>query len=179
MNNTFEDILARDGLLVYKTRGVSMEPMLRQNRDLVIIKVPASRLKKYDVALYKRGDYYVLHRVIGVGQDCYAIRGDNTYAVEIVPDEAVIGVLSSFQRKGKHISTENRLYRFYARAWNFIYPVRSFTKRLIRLAARVARRVGIRHSSCSGRLKKIRAEAVAINGIRHSSCPQKTQEDKS
>ena len=35
---TFEDILARDGKLVYKTRGVSMEPMLRQNRDLVVIR---------------------------------------------------------------------------------------------------------------------------------------------
>lgn len=64
---TFEDILARDGKLVYKTRGVSMEPMLRQNRDLVVIRVPSSRLKKYDVALYKRGDNYVLHRVVGVG----------------------------------------------------------------------------------------------------------------
>ena len=36
---TFEDILSRDGQLVYKTRGVSMEPMLRQNRDLVVIQV--------------------------------------------------------------------------------------------------------------------------------------------
>ena len=59
MSMTFEDILARDGKLVYKTRGVSMEPMLRQNRDLVVIRVPSSRLKKYDVALYKRGDNYV------------------------------------------------------------------------------------------------------------------------
>ena len=38
---TLEDLLQRDGRLVYKTRGVSMEPMLRQNRDLVIIQVPA------------------------------------------------------------------------------------------------------------------------------------------
>ncbi len=34
---TFEDLLARNGYLMYKTRGVSMEPMLRENRDLVII----------------------------------------------------------------------------------------------------------------------------------------------
>ena len=79
--STFEDILARDGRLVYKTRGVSMEPMLRQNRDLVVIRVPGSRLKKYDVALYKRGKDYVLHRVIGVADGHYLIRGDNNYAV--------------------------------------------------------------------------------------------------
>ena len=32
-NLTMEELLARDGKLVYRTRGVSMEPMLRQDRD--------------------------------------------------------------------------------------------------------------------------------------------------
>ena len=41
----FEEILARDGRLVYRTRGVSMKPMLYQNRDLVCIKVPEGPLK--------------------------------------------------------------------------------------------------------------------------------------
>ena len=120
MSVKFEELLARDGYLVYKTRGVSMKPMLRQNRDLVIIRIPACRLQTYEVALYRRGRSYVLHRVIGVEKDHYLIRGDNTYSVETVPDEAVIGVLTSFKRKGKTISTENRFYRFYVRFWNTI-----------------------------------------------------------
>lgn len=62
MSATFEELLERDGKLVYKTRGVSMEPMLRQDRDLVVIRIPFSRLRKYDVALYKRGDSYVLRK---------------------------------------------------------------------------------------------------------------------
>ena len=41
---TFEDLLARDGSLVYRTKGVSMEPMLRQDRDLVTIQVPETCL---------------------------------------------------------------------------------------------------------------------------------------
>ena len=45
MLTRFEDILSGDGKLVYRTKGISMEPMLRQNRDLVIIRVPDSRLK--------------------------------------------------------------------------------------------------------------------------------------
>ena len=59
---TFEEILSREGRLIYKTRGVSMQPMLYQNRDLVIIETFEGRLKPYDVALYKRGRQYVLHR---------------------------------------------------------------------------------------------------------------------
>ena len=100
--STFEEILEKDGKLVYKTKGVSMNPMLYQNRDLVVIEVPKGRLRKYDVALYRRGKSYVLHRVIEVNDNgTYSIRGDNTYRIETVPEEAVIGVLTSFVRDGK------------------------------------------------------------------------------
>lgn len=143
MISSFESILARDGKLVYKTHGVSMEPMLRQNRDLVIIRVPASRLKKYDVALYRRGDTYVLHRVIADRGDHYLIRGDNTYALENVPDAAVIGVLTGFQRKGKQHEVTEKGYRAYARFWHAIYPLRHAYIRFHRLAVRIARRLGI------------------------------------
>lgn len=143
MSTTFEDILSRDGRLVYKTRGVSMEPMLRQNRDLVVIQIPASRLRKYDVALYRRGKDYVLHRVIGVAGDHYLIRGDNTYAVETVPDSAVIGVLTGFQRKGIQHDVSNRSYQLYVRFWHAIYPFRHACIRLRRFTVRMARKLGI------------------------------------
>ena len=122
---TFEKMLAEDGRLVYRTRGVSMEPMLRQNRDLVVIEVPASRLKKYDVALYKRGTSYVLH------------------PLETVPDSAVLGVLTAFQRKGKKYSVTDRGYRCYVRIWNAIYPLRALRARCRRLAVGIARRLGL------------------------------------
>lgn len=141
--STFEDILSSEGQLVYKTRGVSMEPMLRQNRDLVIIRVPLSRLKKYDVALYKRGEAYVLHRVIGVREDHYLIRGDNTYSVEKVPHNAVIGVLASFQRKGKYHSVDESGYKMYVRCWNAIYPARLFYVRSRSAAVRILRAAGL------------------------------------
>ena len=140
---TFEEILARDGKLVYKTKGRSMEPMLRQNRDLVTIEVPVSRLQKYDVALYKRGPSYVLHRVIEVKEGYYLIRGDNTYGLEQVPEENVIGVLTGFQRKGKPYKVSDSGYRRYVRFWNAIYPLRLGLIRCYRWAKGVARRLGL------------------------------------
>lgn len=141
--STFEDLLARDGRLVYKTRGMSMEPMLRQNRDIVVINVPFSRLRKYDVALYRCGNRYVLHRVIKVGENEYLIRGDNTYVLETVPDSAVIGVLTAFRRKGKQHKVTEKGYRLYARVWNALYPLRLCRFRIIRLMKAVARRLGL------------------------------------
>ncbi len=141
--STFEEILARDGVLVYRTRGVSMRPMLRQNRDLVEIRVPGERLKPYDVALYRRGRDYVLHRVIEVREDGYIIRGDNTYGPEEVPDSAVIGVLTGFVRKGKKHSVDEAGYRCYARFWHAIYPLRARVYFGLRRLKRLARRMGI------------------------------------
>ena len=143
MSVTFEDLLARDGHIVYRTRGTSMEPMLRQNRDLVVIRVPAARLDTYDVALYKRGSAYVLHRVIGLEKKGYLIRGDNTFTVEHVPFDAVIGVLSSFRRKGKEVDVKDRGYRLYVRFWCAIYPLRALFVRCRRFAVRVARKTGL------------------------------------
>ncbi len=111
---TFEEILARDGRLVYRTKGVSMRPMLRQNRDLVVIRVPVSSLRKFDVALYKRGKDYMLHRVIEAKDGYYLIRCDNAYSFEHVPDSAVIGVLSAFPRTGKLYDTTNAGYQRYS-----------------------------------------------------------------
>lgn len=140
---TFEELLSRDGRLVYKTRGVSMEPMLRQNRDLVVVEIPHDRLKPLDVALYRRGESYVLHRVIRVEDGYYLIRGDNTYTLEKVPEEAVLGALTAFTRKGMQYRVTDRSYRLYARLWHSIYPLRLFLFKTRRKAVSAARKMGI------------------------------------
>ena len=123
--STFEEILKKDGKLVYKTKGVSMNPMLYQNRDLVVIVPVQGRLKELDVALYRRGRSYVLHRVIAVNDDgTYLIRGDNTYSDEIVPDSAVLGVLTEFVRDGKQYKVTDEEYLRYVRARVKSYPMR-------------------------------------------------------
>ena len=122
---TFESLLERDGKLVYKTRGISMLPMLHENRDLVVIERADKRLKPGDVALYRRGGQYVLHRVLEVRPDDYVIRGDNTYFLETgITDADVLGVLTMFVRKGKQISVTDPGYLRYVRFWQRIYPVR-------------------------------------------------------
>ena len=60
--------------LAYRISGVSMLPMLRQEKDLVTLRrYDGKGLKKYDVAMYDRGGprRYVLHRVVEVGDGSY------------------------------------------------------------------------------------------------------------
>lgn len=122
---SIEAELDKHGVYASVTSGVSMEPLFRTRRDMVIIGKPEGELKKYDVALYRdRRGKYILHRVIKVKKDKYIIRGDNTYAPEHIPKDRVIGVLTAFNRKGKRHSVTDRSYGVYVRIWTFIYPVR-------------------------------------------------------
>ena len=86
---------------------------------------------------------YILHRVVGVGDGHYLIRGDNTYTPEIVPDSDVIGVLDGFQRKGREISADDRGYQTYVRLWDAVYPLRRWGFRCRRLTVGAARKLGI------------------------------------
>ena len=123
-----EDVLLSKGQYVGPTAGVSMLPMLKNRRDTIVVTKKTERLKPLDVALYKRGDLYVLHRVLEVTDTGYIIRGDNCYSDEIVPEEAVIGVLTEFFRKDKHIVCESdkKYHRYVKRRLKTYKPRRFF-----------------------------------------------------
>lgn len=137
-----EDELDGSGVYASTTSGVSMEPLFRTRRDVVIIAKPTAELKKYDVALYRLPTgKYILHRVIKVLEDEYLIRGDNTYVIEHIPKDKVIGVLVEFNRKGKRQKCTDKSYMAYSRFWNFIYPIRFVIYHIRRFLGRVYRKL--------------------------------------
>ena len=134
---SFEEELERSGKLVYTTVGTSMNPMIKQDRDLSIIGKPKGRLKKYDVAFYKRPNgQYVLHRVVKVLDDGYVILGDNCVNKEFnIKETQILGVLVSLVRNGKEVDLNSFGYKIYVRARYAHYPVRVIifrTKRFLR-----------------------------------------------
>ena len=120
---SIEEILKSDGMYVSTTSGVSMYPMLRDRRDTIVVTPVSGRLEKYDVALYRRGNSYVLHRVIKVLPDSYVIRGDNCAAKEYVPDSSVLGKLTEVWREDKKLDMQGAPYRAYSRLITFFNPM--------------------------------------------------------
>lgn len=136
-----EDVLEREGKYVGPTVGVSMLPMLKNRRDSIVVSAKEKRLSPLDVALYRRGNDYVLHRVISLTDDGYVIRGDNCYADEYVKEEAVIGVLTEFFRKDKHFFCTDGKYLRYARRRVKNYPFRRFVFRIKQKAKNIIKRI--------------------------------------
>ena len=160
-----ENVLAAEGFYMGPPVGVSMWPMLRNRHDVMMV-VPAAReLRRYDVALYRRGEKYVLHRVVGHyengSEKGYVICGENFVTLEYIPRENVLGVLSGFYRDGRHIDCEtSRGYHAYSKLWVALFPVRKVCKS----ASAMVRRAGKRVLFACGLRKCKGADDVAVGG---------------
>ena len=139
----YEDILREDGYLMYRTKGGSMLPLLRENRDVVLIrKKPEGRLRRYDVPLYKSQGRYILHRILRVRKNDYVIVGDHLTVKEYgITDEQILGVLELVIRDGKEIRVTDPKYRLYAHLWCDFYPIRVVLIRCRQILAGLKRRL--------------------------------------
>ena len=144
VNANIEGQLSEQGVYVSTTVGWSMWPMLRNRRDrIVVMPVGDQPLKKHDLPLYKRPDgKYILHRILEVKDGHYVIRGDNTFQREYVPYEWVLGYVSEFYRKDRHINSNSKAYRFYVVIWRLIYPARWMWHFALRVARKLRRMIG-------------------------------------
>jgi len=126
------EMLEKNGKVTFRVSGWSMQPMLYDKRDDVTLVKPNFPLKKYDLPLYKTLDErYFLHRIIKVNDDgSYFCRGDNRWSGESpIYDDQIIGVVCSFNRKGKEIFVGKSLgYYIYTRIWPILHHLKFLHK---------------------------------------------------
>ncbi len=135
---SLKDVIDRYGRLVWKCKGVSMRPMIRQETDYVTLVKPTSEPKAMDVAIYQRGDgAYVLHRIIGDEGKNYLILGDNCINVEHVPKSSVFGVLNTLTRNGQPVDLDGFKQKIYETLWIRPWRLRVFLLRVKNKCKRV------------------------------------------
>lgn len=123
-HSSFEEQLKKNGSIMYRVMGDSMLPLLRNESDVAVIAAlpEGQRLKKYDVALYKReSGQYVLHRIVEVRKDSYVTCGDNRFFTESgVTDAQILGVLQCVVRNGEQIPPADGEYiKRLEKRWRF------------------------------------------------------------
>lgn len=121
-----------------------MWPMLRDRRDTIVVRPVEGRLRPYDVALYRRDNAYILHRVIKMTAEGYRIMGDNCMAYEEVPESAILGRLDEFWRGERHCDPRSAAWLLYARVWHALLPIRKGIRRIHGAAKRIAKKIGLK-----------------------------------
>ena len=121
----FRELLARDGKLVYTNRGDSMQPLIREGRDLIVVERIRQQPKRYDVILYQRDNgEYVLHRILRKRGDGYVLCGDHQWRPEYgIREDQILGILTAVIREGKEVPMGSLPARLYAHVWcDGFYP---------------------------------------------------------
>ena len=133
-----EKSLKENGIYVTTTKGDSMNPMLVEGRDKVVIVPPKFPLNKYDVPVYRKMGHYTMHRIVKVTKKGYIICGDNRAVLEKnVREEDIVGMLDGFYQGDKYIDRQDKEFIQYG-----VDAVKSLPKRRIKhFIKRVMRKI--------------------------------------
>ena len=120
---SFEEVLDKDGELIFTNVGYSMYPLIKQREDVLRI-VKTDTFKRGDILLYKSEiDHYVLHRVLKIKKDKIILAGDyNYWKDKPIVKEQVLGKLISIKKKDGQVidlSKDKKARKFFYT--NFFY----------------------------------------------------------
>ena len=134
-----KEAFSKDMTFKIPVTGTSMNPVLFEGRDSVLIKKPEFPLEIGDVPLYRRDNgVFVLHRIVDKTESGYIMCGDNQFILEKgIEDRHIIGVMCAVCRDGATISVDDKewleIKSKYVRNVKTRYPVRRLKFKLYRL----------------------------------------------
>ncbi len=138
--SNIERVLKEKGIYVTTTKGDSMNPMLVEGRDKVVVVAPVFPLSKYDVPVYRKGGHYTMHRIIKLTKDGYIICGDNRGKLEKnVKNTDIIGVLQGIYRGEKYIDRNDKEFIAYAKRAMRGLPMRKLKSLFKRVKNKIKR----------------------------------------
>lgn len=120
-------ILKEGRSVTLRTKGNSMLPFIRGEKDSVIL-TGAFQPQKGDIILGKteKGDF-VLHRIIRMNTETVVLMGDgNLKGTEICRKEEILGKVVFILQNGKRINPYSYRYRYLWTLWLFLLPVRKY-----------------------------------------------------
>lgn len=110
--------LEEHGTYLSCPNGISMRPMIRGGRDVVLVEKLTRDPVRYDLVMYVRPDLQgVIHRVVRFENGKYIIIGDNCWQYEYVNPDQIKGIVTEFCHKGKWHKVDEKFYKLYVHAW--------------------------------------------------------------
>lgn len=132
LSNNIKQRLKTDDFVISNINGNSMSPFLNEHSDRVVVSRVNRDIHLYDVVLYEVNNKYILHRVIGIKDDEYVIRGDNRILEEHIQKDKIIGILIAYYSNDEYVEINDDInLKWYKRSKNtlLLRRIKSFIKR--------------------------------------------------
>jgi hypothetical protein len=96
-----------------------MFPLLRNEKDEVVLSPITSTPEKMDIVLFRFNGQHVLHRIIDIKGDTYIIQGDGIYmSSEHCTRKDIVGTVTVLYKVGwRPITTKSGLYKLFSALW--------------------------------------------------------------
>lgn len=121
------------GSVRIKVKGFSMQPIIRNGRDTVLLEKPNGReFSKGDICLFRYRGKHILHRYVADENDFMVMQGDNLFSFEYCKKEDVVGIVTSINHNGKDISPNSSKWHFITELHRFYMRFRMFVGRTLR-----------------------------------------------
>lgn len=130
-----ETQLQKGNSVKIKVKGNSMLPFIRGEQDIIeLTTFTPDELKRGKVILFRQGENYIIHRIIGHSHGQFTICGDgNISCCEYAAQEDIIGLLSKIERpSGRIVYCNSWQWRIASEIWIQLFPLRRYLLAIIR-----------------------------------------------
>ncbi len=103
---SLEEVINKNGYVLYPIKGISMLPLLDEDFDTVKI-IKSDKYQISDIILFKKPTGYVLHRIIDIKDNTYFIKGDNASYIDEIINKNIIGKMEGYFHNNNYISYVN------------------------------------------------------------------------
>ncbi|MEG0789226.1 MAG: S26 family signal peptidase [Alistipes sp.] len=115
-----EEMLTEGREVQLRIKGYSMRPLLRNERDTVVLRpYRGEELKIYDVVLFRSGDHYILHRIVHRDGENFTLAGDGNYKIQehCKVDQIRAVMYRVIRPNGRIVACDSWSWRIYSRCW--------------------------------------------------------------
>ncbi len=128
MESVILEVLENNSTVTLTASGQSMEPLIHDGTDNVVLKRIEQKPKKGDIVFFKRNNgRLVLHRIVGEDENGYILMGDNQWVKEYgIKESQIIAVLDSIEKNGRVYKADG----LYCNIYKFILPPVKWERRI-------------------------------------------------
>ncbi len=121
-----EAMLAEGREVQIRMKGHSMRPLLRSERDQVVLSpcTDPARLQPGDIVLFRTYGRHILHRIVRRDEDRLTLAGDGNYRItEQCTTRDVVGIATrAIRASGRTVGFDSPGWRLRSRLWLSIPP---------------------------------------------------------
>lgn len=115
-----ERMISEGQSVTIPVKGFSMRPMMRSEKDKVILTAHSDNdIKQRAVMLFRHNGHHIMHRIITIDGNDITFAGDGNYRIreQATKDDIVAQVTAIIRPSGRTISLDSRRWKIYSTLW--------------------------------------------------------------